>query len=71
MGVQGDFINRARRNNHCRYRLMSFECTAAVYILALVIALFRLFRKVAATFGMGGGKANRAMHHFGVPSLSA
>lgn len=64
MSMKRDLVNCTRSDDDCCYRLMSLKGTAAIDVLTLVISFFSLFRKVATTFGMGGSKADRAMHHF-------
>lgn len=64
MSMKRDLINCTRSDDHRCYRFMSLKGTAAIDVLTLVIAFFSLFRKVATTFGMGGCKAYRTMHHF-------
>ena len=57
LSVKWDFVNRTRRNDHSCYGFVRFKRATAIYVLAWVIALLCLFRKIATTFCMGGGKA--------------
>jgi hypothetical protein len=50
-------------------RFQRHESTAAIDILALVIAFFGVLTQVAACAGMGGSSAKRAMHHIDIPFL--
>jgi hypothetical protein len=56
-------------DNLSLYRFQRHESATAIYVLALMVALFGVFTQVATCAGMGGCSAKRAMHHIDIPFL--